>query len=1113
MCQADDERKVALVSVVADSVDTSFPASVGSDARGDTPELRASGFSIEEYLNNRRDVSIPGVIATEAPRSVNSASETGSQTGWTANKFPSRELSVSVNSRDVGGNDRSDFDRERSAEISGELDLASSYLGSMGANESDREPMCREAVKHCARMVSNQVDKEKDCISDIGQNLVRELIEEFGKRRTNFSVLVPKVLNLVRLFLHRSEMGCWDSPFPAPLPTCAAFSDGDQAKTVRMLEEFYPLFNSQGGLLLCTQGRRLESGGGGKYYFQDKCGRVVGCHKHDLAEYTAQGCVSSPVLLKTLLFCLVLKPLPRAAQRGAAVSISGATGGMSLKSDAYTHPCDDDFPSQRTTVGNIDGTDRDTGEASKGPPVFAGQHYTALEALPACVEPGPDSSSQDDTIFPSNGSSSVGIEEREAQLWKAVLDVKELVGQTERLMSCLHSEAGQSAAMSSSPLESRNQTPLSSERENPSLDAERDAMGYKDSGEFDSFLSSCNIQTISIRTSNPQRLVRVYRSLVQGEKTHTVEHLLRVWSVTLHIHDSEESTSCNSGGIQTERSKGCWEKDAGGGEVSVGGWSADAMNSQLRMKKDHAKRCPSMQNGRSSRHQFDNSRVGEWGEDVADTHSHVNGCKEQASVEVSSLIRKKDSVVTWRPCLSLLWVKPLPLEQSMIKWSRRSIMTEVSSGDCCGNSEMDYTFPSVVSGGRHYDEVPSTVKKTNGRDELFSHRGASCDSTRSPSHPSSVDYTPSLLSPVSCIRGASPGRGGRDDTFQHPLDLASLGTFNNERQMSAWLAIKVATARLRGLSIGEGEGISRGKVQFRNVCKDNSFPVKEAMVSGRGDDWERGSRGSAGTDEREGNLHSLLVQNSRRAGGTHRFDGGCGSGGIIRGCTNGQRQPARVSHAVKQQASPEIDEDVDWIEPSPRQLSVGGPCWMSEAYGGSRGELVEQLAKLRACQMKDVSGQSPSLLSQVQDVGLLNMIRTLVETAMSASVKARTLAEPGAPAHHCLADNQSGLLYHLKRIVSDGSSGESLSHGGWRCASSEPPVQDERAPYGPVGLQSSQRFSRGTTRHVFAKQQTDPSQLLGQRKRLSENMTGDVTECDLVSRADESWKRQKNGGS
>lgn len=64
--------------------------------------------------------------------------------------------------------------------------------------------------------------------------LVYELIDEFGKRRTNFSILVPKVLRLIRIFLQHAQAGKWDGPeFPAPLPTCAAFNDVGQVRRDR----------------------------------------------------------------------------------------------------------------------------------------------------------------------------------------------------------------------------------------------------------------------------------------------------------------------------------------------------------------------------------------------------------------------------------------------------------------------------------------------------------------------------------------------------------------------------------------------------------------------------------------------------------------------------------------------------------------------------------------------------------------------------------------------------------------------------------------------------------------------------------------------------------------
>ncbi|KYF40113.1 hypothetical protein TGARI_314700 [Toxoplasma gondii ARI] len=1113
VCVADGEGHRMCASVVSDSVDASLPSSVGSGIVGDKAALGTGGALNKGCVDDREDVSVPDVFASEVPRSIPSTCETSIRSQRAFDNFPNRELSVTISSRVVDDSGAYGLDRELSTEFTGELYHGNSCSWDPCINEDDRNAKCSQVTNSSSTVVL-QGNAEKDDMPDNGHTLVRELIEEFGKRRTNFSVLVPKVLNLVRLFFRRSEMGCWDSPIPAPLPTCAAFNDGDQAKTVRLLEDFFPFFSSQGGLLLCTQGRRLESGGGGKYYFQDKHGRVVGCHKHDLAEYTAQGCVSSPVLLKTLLFCLVLKPLPRSTQRGAETPVAGATGGVPLKSHTSTLS-PNNFLSQRASAV-CDGTDHEVSKASKSPtPPLPDQRHTGRRSCAASEKPFIHSASLEDRAFPSKGDVPVGLGEREAQLWKAVLDVKELVGQTERLMSCVNIEAGQSTGTSTSPgPRSRNPMPLPGDREYLSLDAERACMGCEDSGEFGSFLSSYHFQTSTVRTSNPQRLVRVYRSLVQKEKTHTVEHLIRVWSVTLHIHDTEEANNCNSGGIHKEQSTSGWESDAGRGDMSGGGYSADTVNSQQRVKAESAKGGAGIQAGRNSRHQLDTTGVGERIENMADTHSHVNRCLEQTAVgETSSLTRKEDRGAMWRPCVSLLWVKPLPLEQSMMKWSRRSVMTEASLSDCCENNSMAYTFPSVVSGGRSYDERSHTVNNVNERDELQPHRVASCASTRLPSHPSSATYTPSLLSPVSCVRGASPGRGSRDDMLQHSLDLAGLESLKRGRHMTAWLARRVATSRLQGLSIRDGEGTTRERAQFTNTNRDNVFPLNEEGANERCNDWERGSRGSAGTDEQEEDLHSLLVPKSRRVSGTGRLGGGYSAGRIIRGCVNGIRQHTLLPHKEKTRLSSEVDGEFDFVVPGRRRISMGGPSSASKPHGGRRGELVEQMDKIRVCQMKDMCGKLTPLLSQVQDVDSLNILRTLVESAFSTRMKARLSAGPGAPMHENSSDTDSGLVQELKQSVANDMCIGGCSHGEWRWTSGQLPVQGLRVSHEAGELQLSQCSFNSAVRRLSAKQKVSPSQLLGQRKRVGDNMIHDIREFDWVCRANESWKRQKSGGS
>ncbi|KEP65925.1 UNVERIFIED_CONTAM: hypothetical protein HHA_314700 [Hammondia hammondi] len=1112
VCIADGEGHRVCASVVSDSVDASLPSSVGSDIVGEKAEMRTGGALNKGCVDDRRDVTVPDAFAAEVPCCIPSTCETSIRSQRAFDDFPTRELSATISSRGVDDNDAYDLDRELSTEFTGEPCHGNSCLWDTCVNEDGHNAKCSEVTNPRSTVVLER-NAENDDMPDNGHTLVRELIEEFGKRRTNFSVLVPKVLNLVRLFFRRSEMGCWDSPIPAPLPTCAAFNDGDQAKTVRLLEEFFPFFSSQGGLLLCTQGRRLESGGGGKYYFQDKHGRVVGCHKHDLAEYTAQGCVSSPVLLKTLLFCLVLKPLPRSAQRGAETPVAGATGGVPLISHTSTLS-PNNFLSQRASVV-CDDTEYEVSKPSKSlPPPLPGQRHMACRSRAACEKPFIYSANLEDPTFPSKGGVPVGLGEREAQLWKAVLDVKELVGQTERLMSCVNIEAGQSTGKSRSPgPRPRNPMPLSGDKDSLSLDAERASRGCENSGEFGSFLSSYHFQTSTVRTSNPQRLVRVYRSLVQEEKTHTVEHLIRVWSVTLHIHDTE-ANNCNSGGVHKEQLTVGWESDADRGDVSGGGYSADAANSQQWVKKESAKGGVGIQTGRNSRHQLDTTGVGERIENIEDTQSHVNRCLERTAVgEVSSLTRKEDRGATWRPCVSLLWVKPLPLEQSMMKWSRRSVMTEASLSDCCENNGMAYTFPGVVSGGRSCDERSHTVSNANERDELQPHRVASCASTRLPSHPSSTAYTPSLLSPVSCVRGASPGRGGRDDTFEHSLDIAGLETLKTGRRMTAWLARRVATSGLQGLSTRDGEGATREKAQFTNTNKDNVFPLNEEGANERCDDWEKGSRGSADTDEQEDDPHSLLVPKFRRVSGTGRLDGEYSTGRIIRGCVNGLRQQKLLPHKGKNRLSSEVDGDIDFVVPGRRQISMRGPSSASKPHGGRRAELVQQMDKNRVCQMKEMWGKLTPLLSQVQDVDSLNILRTLVESAFSTRMKARLSAGPGSPKHENSSDNDSGLVQELKQSVSNDVCIGGRSHGEWRWTSGQLPVQGLRVSHEARGLQLSQCSFSGAVRRLFAKQQVSPSELLGQRKRVGDNMIRDIREFDWVYRANESWKRQKNGGS
>lgn len=593
----------------------------------------------------------------------------------------------------------------------------------------------------------------------------------------------------------------------------------------------------------------------------------MGCHKHDLTQYTAQGCVSSPVLLKTLLFCLVLKPRYHGQVQVAGVHHNQVA--LSPVSTATTATSSNTMGSQAMADVGLCASAAGRAE-ERAERRFSGSTSTSL--MLASLDSGVSTSESLSNLL-SNDSVSFGVDSSlslsprltaavsasgdsrrqttrasslhqpqttsgdggrgdgqaeggfrrdsglcmgeaagEADLWEAVTDVEKLVGQTERLISypetalaisqaqragCRVSGGGGGGDASRRPL------PNAALNENDYVAVEDGALtgGLDDlrgrrGGGVSSFCTTApccgadeDVPTTCVRSSNPQRIVRVYRSLVEEQETHVVERLLRVWSMTLHVHTADESVVSS--------------RQAGGGrqgkQRQVGGSGPEFSDHDINedfSKEGHSgggtyRKRPPRTAGMKCR-----------------TDQHT----ETSRVSYDVLGEKKGA--GWRPCVSLLWVKPLPLVQSMSKWSRRSSAVSGGDGDTEGFPVDDEHTPVDLS------ELVYTQKRKNGygghtpasgsqKLDLLPRRVTSCASTHLPSDPSSVDYSPTLLSPQSCGREVSPEQRRCGDA-QDPI--------GSEDDLRAWV-LRHLEASVRGLGEGESGGnedaTSRAVAEFQ----------------------------------------------------------------------------------------------------------------------------------------------------------------------------------------------------------------------------------------------------------------------------------------------------------
>lgn len=131
--------------------------------------------------------------------------------------------------------------------------------------------------------------------------LAHRLLMEFGKTRTNYSTLVPRVVEVMRIY---RDYGAGQSPVPVVTNLDDLLND----EALMRIEHRYPDSIESGFLVLCTERRALRSGGGGKYYFMDSDDRLVGCHKSDLGNYAHKGILKQgPVLLKNLIFVFIMR--------------------------------------------------------------------------------------------------------------------------------------------------------------------------------------------------------------------------------------------------------------------------------------------------------------------------------------------------------------------------------------------------------------------------------------------------------------------------------------------------------------------------------------------------------------------------------------------------------------------------------------------------------------------------------------------------------------------------------------------------------------------------------------------------------------------------------------
>ncbi|PFH34401.1 hypothetical protein BESB_075530 [Besnoitia besnoiti] len=1111
----DGEASSVCAASVANSAGVSVSGSAGGDIRSNTAEPTTDRALISQYAGYQgADITVQTTPQDEPLHNFSSTSPDSSFRIGGSCDIPRSRRSGSPGRGYVDRNERVS---EACSEVSKEVDLAGPRPADATADEGEDEEI-RDTKEALPLRTPPGGPVQGKSVADYGRDLVRELIDEFGKRRTNFAVLVPKVLALIRVFLHQSDTGCWGRPFAAPLPTCAAFNDTDQAKAVRLLEDFFPSFRSQGGLLLCTQGRRLESGGGGKYYFQDHKGRVIGCHKHDLAQYTAQGCVKSPVLLKTLLFCLVLKPVAFNGRHTAGRVCAGGTRQASSEGTTQPTGCS---PSETASgceaAKTVRGASGDPGSQA----CAAKQPLANFAKLDCHLTPLAES--RERHISTCSEESLAKTEEEEARLWEAVADVRELVRQTDMLISC----PSPAATGPASP--GCRGVGVSTPKEAPASDVKKflnngDPVLFLDgrrSGDSGDYHPSRAPHTRTVRSSNPQRLVRVYRSLVQEERSHTVEHLLRVWSMSLHVHSPPEASNIKNARTQTGQVNAGCEVHC---EQQLRQVTADellavhsdvagvAVNDNFPRKKR-----------RSSRQHADSKRLGPCGKLIDETVSRTGGLAE--SEEITEGMRegvppeKGGRAASWRPCVSLLWVKPLPLEQSMLKWSRRSVVAETGSIDHgFENIRTDDMCPSVVApaGRASYDEAAAKFSKAEMVDGPLPHRTASCASTRSPSDPSSADYTPSLLSPVSCVRGVSPGRSREEDSFQHSEDIRNIDAFLSDGPVSSWLARTIGAVPLLGTSSRRDDEGLPSKMDLVHEFRTSAPSRHSGTSEGAMRLWKERGRfgGSTALPPADAGLQAMLDAKCGRTTGAEQGFGIVGSNG---GSASGSMR--HEPHLSQRTRTPAAFERSSWLASESGRRSRGGGTQLENRSHGN-GELVDQLEKIRMCQLQGMYSNLKSRFAHVGDVDIVKTVRTLIEAALGENMNWE--AAINATPHVNSSDRHSGSTCETNAAISSYAPPKGHAPCESHRASRLRINQGERIRGGLLGIRPRESVVGELV--VGERHSAFPVQGHGQRKRSSDGVLGqrkrnmgdpldEVMKCGRMDCGSEVWKRRKSRSS
>lgn len=171
------------------------------------------------------------------------------------------------------------------------------------AAPKDYEGEATPAPYYCPNGVPNPASSAgRECSSNLEspEYLAHRLLVEFGKTRTNYNSLVPRIVEVMRLYRDYGPIRC-------PVPVVSNLEELLNDEALLRIEHRYPNSLDAGFLVLCTERRALRSGGGGKYYFIDVSGRLVGCHKSDLPVYAEKGILRGPVLLKNLIFVFIMR--------------------------------------------------------------------------------------------------------------------------------------------------------------------------------------------------------------------------------------------------------------------------------------------------------------------------------------------------------------------------------------------------------------------------------------------------------------------------------------------------------------------------------------------------------------------------------------------------------------------------------------------------------------------------------------------------------------------------------------------------------------------------------------------------------------------------------------